>query len=203
MQEVLARIYTDAALRAIIFADPTVAGTELGLSVQELSQLASVSVVDVDRCAQSLHRKRAYAVRSWLPFTCQALGTSFDRLFTAHASCFGPRGIRKHQDDANAFASHLFPKSCGEKVPSSVLDIAKYETAHLKARQTSVRFFVRVFRHDVRQLIRQMQEGKQLGNAAIRLTASVWMRFGSTVRLCYTVLPMLRASTAPRQLTVR
>ncbi len=201
MQEVLARIYTDAELRAQFLADPTTAGAALGLTALEASQLASVSAEQVNRFAQSLGRKRADEVRSLLPFTCRALGKTFDRLFAVHANRFCPRGIRKDRDDAIAFASFLLPKSCSEKVPSSVLDIARYETADLKARQSSVRVVVRVFRHDVRQLIRRMQEGIQLANTAFRPTVGVWMRFGSTVRLCYAVIPMLHRRSRHRVAT--
>ena len=191
MQHVLAMVYTDATFRAQFLADPTTAGATLGLSAQEATQLASVSADEVQCFALSLRRKRADEVRRLLPFTCRALGRAFDWLFTAHANRLCPRGIGKHRDDALAFATSLLSKSCCEKVPSSVLDIARYETAHLKARQSSARFLVRVLGHDVRQLIGQMHDGVQLANEPFRLTVAVWMRFGSTVQHYYAVIPML------------
>jgi hypothetical protein len=191
MQQVLARIYTDAAFRTEFLADPTRVGLASGLSAQEVTHLASVSANEIRRFAHSLHRKRADEVRGLLPCTSKALGNKFNRLFANHANRFCPCGIGKHRDDAIAFALSLFSKSCCERIPAAILDLARYETAHLEVCPSGARMFLRVFRHDVRQLIGQMQEGVHPVNAPVRRAVGIWMRFGSAVRLYYAVVPTL------------
>jgi hypothetical protein len=58
IQQVLARLYTDAALRERFFADPQRTGAELGLDAGEVHQLAHLSVQQVTFFARSLQRKR-------------------------------------------------------------------------------------------------------------------------------------------------
>lgn len=201
-QQALARLYTDAALRAKFRANPRVASAALGLTVEEANQIASIPSQKIDRFAQSLHRKRADEVRTLLPYTCRALGESFETLFTNHADQYCPQGCHKHQDDALRFAKFLCNPMFYEKVAACVIDIVRFESTVLRVHESKTRLFVRIFRHDVRQLIRKIDDGQQIADKAHRLSFGIWIRFRSLKRSYFIMTPRLHRGTRDESLSI-
>ncbi len=74
LQEVLAQLYTDAALRERFFADPQGVSEALGLQPEEAQQLTQLSAPQVDFFAESLKRKRLNEACKLLPLTRRVLG---------------------------------------------------------------------------------------------------------------------------------
>ena len=110
-QRLLARLATDATLRARFAADPEGVAAEFGLSPEEAAHFADLHQGQLDEFARSLIRKRLGEVESLLPLTSRALGPArLAALFRRHAGAHVPRGIKKHRDDAVAFASFLVPR---------------------------------------------------------------------------------------------
>lgn len=189
MQEVLVKLYTDATLRAEFLADPDGTSKALGLTETEADQLTSVPAKQIEFFADSLHRKRSVEVRSLLPYTCRALGESFESLFAIHADQFCPQGHHKHQNDAIQFATFLSHHKHNQHGAGYVIDIARFESALLRAHQFHKRFFVRLFKHDVKQLIHEIDEGSQITSQTFRPSISIWIRIGSMKRLYFVTVP--------------
>lgn len=191
LQQALAKLYTDAALRAEFFADPDGTSVRLGLSSDEVAQLTAISIEQIERFARSLCRKRADEVRSLLPYTCRALGKSFDQIFATHCEVSCPGGSHKHRDDALQFAVMLAHNAQSQNVTAEVIDIARFESSALRMSQSRDRVLIRLFRHDVRQTIRRIEERRQISKARFRPSIGLWFRIGAVTRFRYVVFPPL------------
>lgn len=134
-QFVLAQLYTNTELRERFFANPQVIGTELGLSCDEAQQLSQLSQNQVNLFANSLKWKRLAEVRELLPRTAQALGKNFTALFWRYAETYLPQGIKKHRDDAIAFANFIQKVAREEGIDPPFLDLVRYEKAWLLAHE--------------------------------------------------------------------
>ncbi|TWU05136.1 hypothetical protein CA54_58240 [Symmachiella macrocystis] len=189
LQQALAKLYTDATLRAEFLADPDDTSVTLGLSTVEAVQLTAVSVQQIECFAQSLRRKRADEVRSLLPYTCRALGKSFGQIFSTYSETFCPQGCHKHRDDALQFVVYLTRNARCQNVAANVIDIARFEAAALRMSQYSDRVLIRLFRHDVRQSIFRVKEGRQIAQEVFRPSAGIWFRIGSITRFRIVVFP--------------
>lgn len=117
VQRVLAQLYTNSTLQEHFLADPQSVGQELGLEAAEIEQIAQLSAQQVTRFAQSLHNKRLGEVYKLLPLSYKVLGKSFTALFRQYAHTYVPSGIKKHRDDAIAFAVFI-ERIAHEKVSS-------------------------------------------------------------------------------------
>lgn len=107
VQALMAQLYTDAPLRERFFDDPTAVGLEFDLSGDEIRHLEHLSERQVGRFADALRGKRLHGVAKLLPLTREALGDRLHDLFQRYAGTYAPRGIRKHRDDALAFATDV------------------------------------------------------------------------------------------------
>ncbi len=160
IQRVSARLFTDGALRERFFADPTGVGNALGLSSEEVQQLAQLSAQQVTAFASSLHHKRLNEVCKLLPLTHRVLGKRFAVLFWRHADTYVPKGMKKHQDDAIAFFAFVKRVARVDGIdPPWVLELARYEAARLQAADPTCRWMVRWFRHSISQLVRSVGQG--------------------------------------------
>jgi hypothetical protein len=157
-QRLLARISTDADLRGRFAADPLVVGAEFGLSPLEAENLKAVPMAQLDEFAASLIRKRRNEVESLLPLTFQALGAAhFARLFRRHVAAYLPTGIKKHRDDAVAFASFL-QHEVGENWKA---DLARMEAANLLAHDPARRWHFLWLDHHPSELARATVTGSE------------------------------------------
>jgi hypothetical protein len=141
-QRLLAGLSTDATLRARFAEDPQSVAAEFGLTNAESSSFEALLPNSITRFAGSLIRKRRGEVESLLPLTFRGLGPGrFASLFRLHASRFVPSGIKKHRDDAVAFAGFL-AREVAE--PPWIGDLARLEAAHDPTRRWT---FVKLRHH--------------------------------------------------------
>jgi hypothetical protein len=107
-QKFLARLSTDAALRDRFLDDPVRVAAEFDLSPADAREFEALMPGSIVGFAGSLIRKRRGEVASLLPTTVRALGLErFARLFRQHAQNHVPAGIKKHRDDAIAWADFV------------------------------------------------------------------------------------------------
>lgn len=107
LQQALARLYTEPALRAQFVENPQQTGLQLGLSDIETQQLEALSRERLEMFAQSLAHKRFHGVQKLLPHSARAWGPDFETLFKLYASTYVPTGSQKSQDDALHFVQYL------------------------------------------------------------------------------------------------
>ncbi|HVF29252.1 MAG TPA: hypothetical protein VM943_13480 [Pyrinomonadaceae bacterium] len=198
-QHVLARVYTDAAVREKFFADPQKAGEEFGLSFDEARQLARLAAPQVLLFAGSLRGKRLQAACELLPLTSRALGDRTASLFTEHAASYLPKGIKKHRDDAIAFAAFV-EKNAGREdtLPEWIAEVARYERGWLEAADPARRLIVSLFRHHIAELTRAVAGGVEQPILTARPILACWLRLTprGTVRHTVLPLPLPRVATA-------
>ena len=206
-QLLLARLYTDTALRQRFLSDPEAVGREFGLDREQTSQFDRLSGRQVSFFAESLIRKRLGEVRKLLPLTRKVLGKEFDALFHQYAERHRLVMPKPHQNDATAFCAFL-EKAAGMDVVKNpwALDLARFETACQEANIIAGPCcIVLLFQYSVRELARSMEEASAISVPAPRHTLVVWLRFSRQGRLRFFTfsLPTLswpgcrRATTQP------
>ncbi len=190
-QKLLARLYTDAALRARFFADPRTLGAEFGLSPEEVERLARLPEVPVRRFADSLRHKRRNDVGKLLPLTRRVLGDArfaaqLDRL----GSGAGPDAARGLRAGAIAFALALEPAvRTGEIGSPWMADVLRYEAARLLAADPTRRWTVRFFRHRITDLVRAVL-AESGAPPPTRPALAIWFRRCPTGNLRHVVLSL-------------
>ncbi|NEU71037.1 hypothetical protein PI95_000210 [Hassallia byssoidea VB512170] len=158
-QQVLAQLYTNTNFRERFFANPEAVGTELKLSDDEAQQLAQ-SARQINIFANSLKWKRLGEVRELLPRTSKVLGKDFTALFWQYAETYLPQGIKKHLQDAIAFANFL------EKTTSDLVkDLVRYEKTWLLTYERDRYFQISWFRYAVHR------------DCKPQLAIAIWYRF--------------------------
>lgn len=163
-QRLLSRLYVDAALRARFRDDARGLAVAEGLAPEEAARLADPALVDqVEGFARSLVAKRAGEVADLLPLTRRALGAKYRSAFAAFAAGFVPRGVKKHRDDALAFAVHLATPPAELGAPPWLPDLARWEAAWLEAADPARWWVVRFFRRPMRALALAVEEGEDPG----------------------------------------
>jgi hypothetical protein len=176
VQSILARLFTDAPLRAAFFDDPVAVGRSCGLDVAEARTLAGLSRAEVDGFAATLQRKRIADVRKMLPLTARALGDAFAghvRPVLAGAARPG-----RHHDDACAVAEHLRRMARYHQLtPPWAADLARYEAAFGVAQCRPVGLLVRRFRFPVAALAMAILRGAPTAGISPRMTVGVWLRW--------------------------
>lgn len=195
VQLVLAQLYTNTELRERFFANPQVVGEELGLSVDEQQQLALLSAQQVKGFASSLKRKRLGEVRELLPLTARVLGKDCSKLFWQYAETYVPQGIKKHWEDALAFAS--FVQNVEEIEPSWIVDLVRYEEAWLQASVPNCRFQVCWFNYNISWLVRSLTDNWRTPRAIYQPTIAIWFRLTPKGKLRHKVLSLFTSFNAP------
>jgi len=170
-QELLARLFTDAALRERFGVDPEAVGREFRLSDEEARQIAAVRGVETFAC--SLLGKRLGEVREVLPLTAEVLSGDFVPLFREYAESAGAPPPGGPRADAVRFTDFLARRSVG---PPWIGDLARYEAVWLGAspRLLTARFF----RYPVPRLARAVLGGKPSGRVTPVPTVALWFRVG-------------------------
>lgn len=171
VQAALARLFTDADLRARFFDNPLGVGQTLGLDEGDALCLARLVQVDVDRFAATLKRKRVDDARKFLPLTAQALGDSFAPLLVAAIS--GPPSDGRHCDDARALVARL---TRSEEGPPWAGDLARYESTFHEALALKLGLIVRRFRFPIGRLLEEIRLGRSLEDIRPRATLGFWLR---------------------------
>jgi hypothetical protein len=176
-QKLLARLATDATYRKRFLAEP------------EQVDRAGLSAREVERFARSLLRKRLGEVEKLLPLSRRALGEArFAELFLRFARGSVPSGVKKHRDDAVAFAESVIRAASVE--PAWASDLLRYESAALAATDPALRFVFRGFRHAIADLARAATLGGP--PPPTRPTLGVWFRLSPRGRLRHVLLSLPR-----------
>jgi hypothetical protein len=178
-QQVLAQLYTNTEFRERFFANPQAVGGELGLSCDEAQQLAQVSVQEVNIFANSLKWKRLGEIRDLLPRTAKALGKNFNTLFWRYAQTYLPTGVKKHREDAIAFANFINNVAQNENLePTWLGDLVRYERAWLLAYEPVSRFNICWFRHAIHS------------DFNAQPTLAIWLRLSGRSQLRHFILTL-------------
>jgi hypothetical protein len=133
-QQFLAKLYTNSELRTDFFTNPEIACVEMGLSLGDVEKLRKLSAAEINIFANSLKWKRLGEVRELLPRTARVLGKNFTALFWQYAENYLPQGIKKHREDAIAFANFIIKVAQTEGIePVWMIDLVRYEQTWLLA----------------------------------------------------------------------
>ena len=189
VQTLLARLYTQTALRQRFFEDPELVGKEFGLSAQEIQLLSTLPPAQTHFFSHSLIHKRQGQVQKLLAYSYGVMGSTFQKLFHQFAEETNFKGIRKHQEDALAFASYLQQSlkqdtALAARFPAWLGDLLAYEAACIEANQPSCRLLVRWFRYPVRDIARALFK-EQPPPETTRMTLAVWLRPTSSHELTH------------------
>lgn len=177
VQQVLAKLYTNAVLRESFFANPQEEGEELGLSFDEAQQLAQLSAQQVNLFASSLKRKRLSEVKELLPLTSQVLGKDFSKLFWRYAETYLPQGIKKHWEDAIAFCTFIEKVAQVEGIePPWVWELVRYEKACQKAAAPTCRLIWCRLRYALKPLVRSLVQQQETPVLLVQPTIALWFR---------------------------
>lgn len=158
-QQVLAQLYTNTDFRERFFANPQAVGVEFELSDDEAQQLAQ-SAQQINIFANSLKWKRLGELRELLPRTAKVLGKDFTALFWQYAETYLPQGIKKHREDAIAFANFLEKTTDGKE-----RDLVRYEKTWLLTYEGDRCFQICWFRYAVHR------------DCKAQLAIAIWYRF--------------------------
>ncbi len=180
VQEFLAQIYTNSALRKRFFTHPESVGKELNLSDLEIQELSQLSEKEVNLFAISLQRKRLGEVRDLLPLTNQVLGSNFKKLFKEYVETYLPQGIRKHQDDAIAFAAFMEKSSLTE---DWILDVIKYEKFRIKVNNPEEKLIINWYNYDINTLIHSLIKGEKEPLLKRKKTLNLWCKISEKLIL--------------------
>ncbi|MEH2160387.1 MAG: hypothetical protein V7K38_04920 [Nostoc sp.] len=179
-QDILAQLYTNTEFRERFFANPETVGAELGLSCDEAQKLAQLSAQEVNIFANSLKWKRLGEVRGLLPRTARVLGKNFTALFWRYAQTHLPKGIKKHREDAIAFANFITRVAQAEDIaPPWIADLVRYEKTWLLAYEPTSRLNVCWFRYPIG--IGSLDAMKP------KPTIAIWFRFSERLQLRHIV----------------
>jgi hypothetical protein len=181
-QQLLAKLYTNTEFRERFFADPETVGAELGINGDEAQQLAQLSAQEVNTFANSLKWKRLAEVRELLPRTARILGKNLAPLFWQYAKTYFPKGIKKHREDAIAFANFIAEVAQEESIdPVWVSDLARYEKTWLLANEPKSHLSVCWFHYTIDKVASLEAMNRQL-------TIAIWFRFSKRSQLRHIVL---------------
>ncbi len=178
VQNFLARLYTDENLRRDFLSASERIGRENNLTEKEIAELAAIFPEELKLFADSLVWKRLREVEKLLPLTRNILGKDFERFFRQFASRFTPASIKKHLEDAIAFADFLQTE---EVEPFWVRDAAKFEQTKLEFNNFGKRFVYEIFDCDIKEFIRQ-NANAPAGEIRKKKTLAIWIRFGNKTR---------------------
>jgi hypothetical protein len=173
-QRLLAKLYTDSALRQRFSVERGAVAKEFGIAPDEARQLEHLPVEQLAAFARTLERKRISELRRALPATCRALGSRLHHLFELHAARFHPHGAQRHVDDAVAFARFLFRA----RDPTGVADLGRYEANWLRFRNGRAWPLLAVFRSDPRGLA----AGRSAEPDRSRWLIALWFRLAGRPR---------------------
>lgn len=185
VQGVLARLYTDGALRERFFTRPQAVGRELGLTGSEVAELTSAEA-SIVAFARSLQVKRLMECRRLMPATCATLGADYRGLFLEYAAGPPPDGRQKVARDALRFlrfvAARKFPEA-----PPWLADLARYEAVSIEAGFPETRLRVRLFQWPVDHLVLDCKPAPLQGQRFLR----IWLRASRRSRLIHLRLRLL------------
>jgi hypothetical protein len=178
LQRIMARLVTEPVLRERFLDDPASAASTLGWDAEPARALATIPASRLRHYGDALVNKRCRETARSLPMTCRALGcTRFRELFRDHAAGSTTRGVRRHRDDAIAFAEGLRSHRADvTKAPSWVADLAAYEAASLRAGDPRHKIVLVRLGHWPQDLVHAALSGIAAATVPRRCTFIAWIR---------------------------
>src|SRR5215213_10715553 len=128
-QDLLARLYTDEAMRRRFREHRVAVAGEFGLTEAEANDLSEIASAEIDWFANSLQSKRLREVKKLLPVTTRAIGEKLGPLFRKFSDGFNPISVKKHLEDTLGFADWLLR---GSRVDAIAADIVRFESVRLR-----------------------------------------------------------------------
>ncbi len=114
----LARLLSDASLRAEFAADPTFVANRLAGHPDDIAAVVAIDPSELEHQAVGLIRKRAGHVAALLPLTWAAMSNPRTRFDDFAAENSWPEGHQRHLEDAVAFGKWLDRQGDSCLVPS-------------------------------------------------------------------------------------
>jgi hypothetical protein len=177
IEQILARLSQDAALRERFVDDPVALARELGLTAAASRQLRREAATRFDSFEASPRERRTVALGKLMPLTQRALGGRFAAHFRRFAATHQPAGIERLFGEALDFACYLEARLREERVGSGwTLDLLRYEKARLKAADPNRRLVAAAFAHDISRLVRSVARKAERHEAVRRPSVAVWWR---------------------------
>ena len=190
-QRLLAQLWTDSTLRGQFLRDPAGVAAMFDLDTAEAEALSSLGAGPLGEFAETLFRKRRNEVEKLLPATCRVLGPARLRLlFHRHANCYFPEGVKRHRNDALAFAAFLERKGrSGLAEPRWLLDLLHLESDALAATDPAFHLSVWISRYHPADLLALASRAEGSPDPPIRPTLIFRVRPTSRARLRTLILP--------------
>ena len=177
IEQILARLSADAALRERFVNDPATLARELGLTEAASRQLTREAAARFDSFAAQPRDRRLVEMGKLLPLTQSVLQGRFAAHFRHYAAAHEPGGIERLFGDALDFAGYLEGRLREERVGSGwTLDLLRYEKARLKAADPDRRLVFALFRHDISRLVRSVARRQEPPEVVRRPALAVWWR---------------------------
>lgn len=173
-QDLLAKLYTDPDLQAEFADDPTAVLSRYNIQGSEAEAFSALASVEIRFFADSLFAKRFREVQKLLSASSRLLGPRFREYFVEFASKFNPVSVKKHTEDAIAFADVLMSQP---EITDIQRDAISFESVRLRhfvmARKIS---FVRLH-HDPSSLTDPSREALRKSGIGVWTTPSEETRF--------------------------
>lgn len=182
IQVALARLSTDAVLRARFGLDPVATAESLGLCAEDAASLARMNAAGLDRFASTLVRKELKRMRHVLPRLCRVLG---DRLQPLMAE-FRQASPSQVDSSARGFAEFIARRLQHE---SLTRDVARLEGLIIRVRQSRRAIGVCCVDHRLDDA-----RGSQGTLASKRRRMAIVFRIAGRIRVWYLPLAIARRS---------
>lgn len=169
-QTLLARLFTDAALRAQFFTSPVEVAKRNGLDEADARRLAQIDPAEIEAFARSLVGKRVLDLRKSMPLTARALDARFEIL---SIDAVGAPSRARPAADAGALLRRLEELSARDDHLGFVADVARFEFAFIEAARPGI--WLKRFHHDMAPLVSALRAGASV-EARRRRTIGVWAR---------------------------
>ena len=177
-QNLLASLYTDAELFSRFTAEPESVAARYGLSSTEIRDLSALAGHEVRWYADSLFWKRFREVEKLLPTSSRVLSERFAALFREFSSRFNPKSVKKHLEDALAFADWILR---GNHLDPLLADVLRFESTRLRHHAAGRRFSMCGLSHDVRPVFDPSWAGAG-DDIPPRRRVAIWMNLGKRTR---------------------
>lgn len=173
-QDLLAKLYTDPDLQTEFADDPSTVLSRNNIQGSEAEAFSALATVEIRFFADSLFAKRFREVQKLLPTSSKLLGPKFRQCFVGFASNFNPISVKKHTEDAIAFAEVLMSL---REITDIQQDAVSFESARLRhfaeGRKVS---FVKL-RHDPRKFSDLSQDAVRQSGIGVWVTPSLATHF--------------------------
>lgn len=189
VQRTLAQLYTNVELRQKFLDNPQQTAIDLGLNPLDSQQLSKLSAFHLREFANSLHYKRMGEVQEILPTTEKSLKAKFNEYFLEFAKSYIPSGVKKHRDDAIAFAKFLNEQAVS--IPAWCRELAVYEAMRLELGETKKLIIFQVFQYPIKEIFQAIFNNEEPKPNKKR-TLAIWLRIPGQINWQHYLLSVPR-----------